>query len=85
MPRHQGGTRLTKRTLLLCAFGCGMKLVTFIDPSSYNGSPIMSTRVILACGHERGELLPVHPGSLSFENFGTGRGDLAFPVVRDER
>jgi hypothetical protein len=84
MPRRQGGTQITRRSRLLCPVGCGLQIVTFVDPISFTGNPAKHTRVVLECRHERGELLPVHPGCVSFEDFGTVRGERAFPVRIEE-
>lgn len=82
--RRSNGTRISKRSRLLCPLGCGLKHVVFIDPASYRGNPLTCTRVVLACGHERGEILPTRLGCVSFEDVKTVRGDAAFPIQREE-
>jgi hypothetical protein len=75
------GTRITKRSRLLCPSGCGLQFVAFIFPASYGGDPLTNTVVTLRCRHTRGEILPVRQGCVSFEDFDTVQGDLSFPVV----
>lgn len=72
------GTRITKRSKLLCPDGCGLQRVTHIDPASFAGNPIMTTRVELECGHRRGEILPSRPGAISFEQITTKVGKQTF-------
>jgi hypothetical protein len=42
------------------------------------------TIVYLACGHFRGELLPLKAGRISIENLNTAQGRTCFPAMRIE-
>lgn len=75
------GTSITKRSRLLCAVGCGLQRVTWIDPASYQPDPLKHTHVRLECGHERGELLPSR--GLSLEHLHTAAGIALFPPAMD--
>jgi len=78
------GTSITKKCRLLCG-KCGtLEGVTGIAPESYAGDPLKTTRVTLACGCARGEILPLKLGRVSFENLRTPVGNRLFPVVSDE-
>lgn len=81
MSRRKHGTSITKRSRLLCAVGCGLQRVTWIDPASYAGDPLQRTRVTLQCGHERGEIHPAR--GVSLETMGTSAGIAAFPPEPD--
>ena len=76
MGKH--GTSITKASKLLCPFGCGLKRVTAIDPTSYQG---IRTLVRLECGHERGEILPAK--GISLEHMRSDEGRTAFPAAHD--
>jgi len=63
----------------MCPKGCGIQNVTWIDPGSYEGNPLVNTSVVLECGHPRGEVLPAKRGSISVEKMDTPAGRRAFP------
>jgi hypothetical protein len=71
--RQKRKSSVTKKCRLLCPQdGCGVQRVVKV------GDPIT-----LACGHERGELLPLQPGHISIEHLVTRTklGLECFPAV----
>lgn len=60
---------ITRNSRVLCPSGCGVKEVSAINDST----------IQLECGHERGQLLPSVPGSISLEHLTTRLGHKLFP------
>jgi hypothetical protein len=57
---------ITRKSRLLCAVCGDLQKVTNVEHEP-------STIVTLKCGHERGELLPSRPGSISIETLSRGK------------
>jgi hypothetical protein len=68
--KKQRESSVTKKCRLLCPHGCGVQQV------KATGEPI-----VLECGHERGELLPLKPGHISIEHLRQKIGANLFPAV----